>query len=395
MKGWNRYLLAIMVVVLLLTAACSRGIPQADYDKAKADLAAAQSQATNLGTQLATARASLDKATADLAQAKADAAKAKTDSDKAKADLATAQAGLQALQNNYNTAVAERDKARADLVPLRTDADKAKADLAAAQARVQKLESDLSLADAQVKQQQADIGSAKASLDAARADLATAQARVQKLETDLAQAGGGSTPGTLAAVQSYVKITDLAALDPYRQALGLKSSYQLTDVQMQDEMTRLVLASNDPILKALWEMGADQGSLVDFGNLAIVYDAIAVDSVVSGKGAPKVFPPASMAVNPSPTGQSLLQVKLSTVDGKPVSGVDVGLWYGVSPLDPPNAGVATTNALGVASFTVKDGVHWVDFNPDTYPTTLALSSGRLVLAAAGMTTQVELLVEPL
>jgi len=384
-----------MVVVLLVTGACSRGVSQtdydkvkADYDKARADLAAAQGQATDLGAQLVTAKASLDKAAADLTQAKAE-------SDKAKTDLATAQAGLQSLQNNYNTAVAERDKARADLVPLRTDADKAKADLAAAQARAQKAEGDLSLADAQVKQANANLAQATADRDKARTDLATAQARIQKLETDLAQAGGGSTPGALAAVQSYVKITDLAFLDSYRQALGLKSSYQLTDVQMRDEMTRLVDASSDPILKALWAMGAGEGPLDSFGALVLVYDSVAVDSIVSGKGAPKVFPPASMVVNPSPLGQSVLQVKLATLDGKPVSGVDVALWYGVSPLDPPNAGVAATNALGVASFTVKDGVHWIDFNPDTYPTNIALSSGRLVLAAPGVTTQVELVVQPL
>src|SRR3972149_3058137 len=128
MMGWKGVFLVTLALGLLMTAACSRGVPQAEYDKARADLAAAQGQTKGLETQLGPAKASLDKANADLAQAK-------SDSDKAKADLATAQARVQSLQNDYTSVVAERDRARNDLVQVRADSDKAKADLPAAPAR--------------------------------------------------------------------------------------------------------------------------------------------------------------------------------------------------------------------------------------------------------------------
>jgi len=400
MSWWRRVFSASIALALLLTAACSRGVPQADYDKAKADLATAQGQATDLGAQLASAKASLDKTNADLAQAK-------SDSDKAKADLATAQARVQTLQNDYNSAIADRDKAKADLVQLRADFDKAKADASAAQARAQKLESDLSLADAQVRQANANLAQATADRDKAKADLAqttadytkaradlqAALARVQSLESQLALAQGGQQlPGALATVQAYSKVTDLMFLDLYRQQLGLVPKYQYTDAQLRAEVTKAVAATNDPVLKALWDMGAAEGPLESFGTLMLVYDAAAVDSVLSGQGMPKVFPPTPMLVNPSTTGQTILRVKLVSTDGQPIPNVEVALWRGVSPLDPPNAGVAKTDASGIASFTVKEGVCWIDFNPDNPPTTFGLSSGRLVLVVPGMVTQVELLV---
>src|SRR3972149_5516245 len=126
--GWKRAFLVSLALGLLITGACSRGVPQADYDKARAALAAAQGQAKELETQLGSVKASLDKANADLAQAK-------SDSDKAKADLATAQARVQSLQNDYTSAIAERDRARNDLVQVRADCDKAQAILAAGPAR--------------------------------------------------------------------------------------------------------------------------------------------------------------------------------------------------------------------------------------------------------------------
>ena len=397
--GWKGVFLVSIALGLLMTAACTRGVSQTEYDKARADLATAQGQATDLGAQLASAKASLDKTNADLAQTRAE-------NDKVKADLTTAQARLQSLQNDYTSATAERDKARNDLVQVRADSDKVKADLAAAQARAQKLEGDLSLGLAQARDLQTELGSAKVSLDKARADLAqttadytkaradlqAAQARVQKLESDLALAQAGQKPGTLATVQAYSKVTDLMFLDLYRQELGLVPKYQYTDAQLRAEVTKAVAATNDPVLKALWDMGAAEGPLESFGTLMLVYDAAAVDSVLSGQGIPQVFPPTPMLVNPSTTGQTILRVKLVSTDGKPVPNVEVALWRGVSPLDPPNAGVAKTDASGIASFTVKEGVCWIDFNPDNPPTTFGISSGRLVLVVPGMVTQVEILV---
>jgi len=397
--GWKGVFLVSIALGLLMTAACTRGVSQTEYDKARADLATAQGQATDLGAQLASAKASLDKTNADLAQTRAE-------NDKVKADLTTAQARLQSLQNDYTSATAERDKARNDLVQVRADSDKVKADLAAAQARAQKLEGDLSLGLAQARDLQTELGSAKVSLDKARADLAqttadytkaradlqAAQARVQKLESDLALAQAGQKPGTLATVQAYSKVTDLMFLDLYRQELGLVPKYQYTDAQLRAEVTKAVAATNDPVLKALWDMGAAEGPLESFGTLMLVYDAVAGDSVLSGQGIPQVFPPTPMLVNPSTTGQTILRVKLVSTDGKPVPNVEVALWRGVSPLDPPNAGVAKTDASGIASFTVKEGVCWIDFNPDNPPTTFGISSGRLVLVVPGMVTQVEILV---
>ncbi|HJW88570.1 MAG TPA: hypothetical protein VJ565_03725, partial [Dehalococcoidia bacterium] len=78
--GWKRAFLVSLALGLLATAACSKGVSQTEYDRARADLATAQGQAKELETQLGPVKASLDKANADLAQAKAD-------SDKAKADL--------------------------------------------------------------------------------------------------------------------------------------------------------------------------------------------------------------------------------------------------------------------------------------------------------------------
>ena len=400
MKGWNGFLV-LAIVLGLLTAACSRGVSQTEYDKARADLATAQGQATDLGAQLVSAKASLDKANTDLAQAKAD-------SDKAKADLATAQArvqSLQSLQNDYTSAIAERDKARNDLVQVRADSDKAKADLAAAQAKAQKLEGDLSLSQAQARDLQAELGSAKTSLDKARADLAqttadytkartdlqAAQVRVQSLESQLALAQGGQgLPGSLATLQAYAKVTDLLFMDPYRQQLGLLSKYQFTEDQLRAEADKAVEASKDPVLKALWTMGMSEGPLESFGIIALVYHAIALNGIVSGEGTPSVFPPAPMAVSASPAGQTLLKVKLVATDGKPVPNMGMALWQNVSPLDPPNAGVARTDTSGIASFTVKEGVYWIDFSPDNPLTTLVISSGRMVLVVPGMVTQVEI-----
>jgi len=398
--GWKRVFLVCVALGLLATAACAKGAPQAEYDKVKADLATAQGQANELQTQLTSAKASLDKTSSDLTQVRAE-------SDRAKADLATAQTKVQSLQNDYTSAIAERDKARADLAQLRADYDKANTDLATAQARAQKLENDLSLADAQVRQANANLAQATADRDKARADLAqttadytkaradlqAALARVQRLENDLALAQGGQElPGALASVQAYSKVTDLMFLDLYRQELGLVPKYQYTDAQLRAEVTKAVAATNDPVLKALWDMGAAEGPLESFGTLMLVYDAVAVDSVLSGQGMPQVFPPTPMLVNPSTTGQTLLKIKLVSTDGKPVPNVEVALWRGVSPLDPPNAGVAKTDASGIASFTVKEGVCWIDFNPDNPPTTFGISSGRLVLVVPGMVTQVEILV---
>ncbi|MFH1483096.1 MAG: hypothetical protein ABIG98_02405, partial [Chloroflexota bacterium] len=277
--------------------------------------------------------------------------------------------------------------------------------LAAAQARAQKLESDLSLAQAQARDLQTELGSAKASLDKARADLAqtradydkvkadlaAAQARAQKLESDLALAQAGEKlPGTLTTIQSYAKITDLLFVDSYRQQLGLKPKYQYTEAELLAEVTKAVEASNDPVLKAIWNMGVSEGPLESFGVIMLVYHSIALNGILSGEGTPTVFPPAPMAVNPSPTGQTLLQVKLATTDGKPVPNMEMALWREVSPLDPPNAGVAKTDASGIASFTVKEGVYWIDFNPDNPLTAFSISSGRMVLVVPGMVTQVEI-----
>ncbi len=96
MKSWNGFLLLAIALGLLATAACTRGVSQTEYDKAKADLATAQGQAKELDTQLGSVKASLDKTNADLAQAKAD-------SDKAKTDLATAQG--QAKESVESTAI--------------------------------------------------------------------------------------------------------------------------------------------------------------------------------------------------------------------------------------------------------------------------------------------------
>ena len=104
MDWWRRVFSASIALALLLTAACSRGVPQADYDRLKADLAAAQGQATDLGVQLATAKASLDKATADLAQARAEADKAQTQA--------------KGLETQLNSSTASLDKASADMQKL-------------------------------------------------------------------------------------------------------------------------------------------------------------------------------------------------------------------------------------------------------------------------------------
>jgi len=399
-KGWNGFLLLAIFLGLLATAACSRGVSQTEYDKARADLATAQGQAKELETQLGSVKASLDKANADLAQAK-------SDSDKAKADLATAQARVQSLQNDYTSAIAERDRARNDLVQVRADSDKAKADLAAAQARAQKLEGDLSLGLAQARDLQTELGSAKTSLDKARADLAqttadytkaradlqAALARVQRLESDLALAQGGQAlPGSLATIQAYAKVTDLLFLDSFRQQLGLEPKYQYAEAELRAEAAKAVGASNDPVLKAIWLMGVTEGPLESFGAFMALYQAVALNGILSGEGTPAVFPPATMTVNPSPAGQTILQVKLVATDGKPVPNMGMALWRDVSLLERPDAGVAKTNASGISSFTVREGVYWIDFNPDNPLTTFIISSGRMVQVAPGMVTQVEILV---
>jgi outer membrane murein-binding lipoprotein Lpp len=364
-KGWNGFLLLATALGLLMTAACTKGVSQTEYDKVKTDLATAQASLQSLQNDYNSAMA---------------------DRDKARADLATAQARVQSLQNDYNSATADRDKARADL--------------ATAQARAQKLEGDLSLVQAQAKDLQTQLDSAKASLDMtktdydkAKTDLATAQARVQELENDLAltQASERLT-GSLGTFQCYAKVTDLLFVDSYRQGLGLEPEYKYTDAQLRAEVSKAVEASNDPLLQALWNMGATEGPLESFGVVMLVYDAVALNSVGSGEGTPAVFPPAPLAVNPSPTGQTLLQVKLVSVDGSPISSVEVALWRDASALDPPDAGVARTDASGIASFTVKEGAYWIDFNPANPPMDFTISSGRVVLVVPGMATQVEIAV---
>src|SRR3989304_2691972 len=220
MTGWERAFLVSLALGLLATAACSRGVPQAEYDKARADLATAQGQAKELETQLGSAKASLGKANADLAQAK-------------------------------------------------SDSDKAKADLAAALARAQKLEGDLSLGLAQARDLQTELGSAKTSLDKARADLAqttadytkaradlqAALARVQRLESDLALAQGGQAlPGSLATIQAYAKVTDLLFLDSFRQQLGLEPKSQYAEAELLAELANDAESLTDPVLKAIWLM---------------------------------------------------------------------------------------------------------------------------------------------
>jgi len=393
--GWKGVFLVSMALGLVVTAACARGVPQADYDKVKADLATVQGQANDLQTQLGSAKASLDKANSDLAQAKAD-------SDKAKTDLAQAQTRVQSLQTDNASAIAERDKARNDLLQVRADSDKAKADLAAAQARAQRLEGDLSLSTAQANDLQTQLGSAKASLDKAKADQVQAQAAYDKLNADYAKVradlqtaltlAGAQLPEALATVKSYAKIVDLLFLEAYRQQLGLEAKYQYADAELRAEVTKAVQAANDPVLTALWVMGANESLVQSFGVLMLIYEPIAVNSILGEGITPTVFPPAAMAVSPSPASQTLLQIKLVNTDGKPVPNMGMALWRDASPSDRPDGGVAKTDASGIASFTVKEGVYWTDFNPDNPLTTLELSSGRMVRVTPGMLTQVEIQV---
>jgi hypothetical protein len=364
MKRWKGVFPVGMALALLMTAACARGVSQTEYDKVKTDLAAAQASLQSLQNDYNSATADRDQVKVDLATAQArvqslqnDYNSATADGDKARADLATAQARVQSLQNDYNSTMADRDKARADL--------------ATAQARAQKLEGDLNLAQAQAKDLQTQLGSTKTSLDTTKADM-------QKLQ------------GLLTTAQNYTKIADLLFTDSYKQQLGLESKYQYTESKLQAEVTKAAEATNDPILKALWDATLLEGQADSFGVVMLIYQPIALNSIFNGEGIPVVFPPATTVVTPSPTGQTILQIKLVSTDGKPVSSVEVGLWREVTPPTPPDAGVATTDASGIGSFTVKGGLYWIDFNPDDPPAAFTLPSGRMVSVVAGMVTQVEI-----
>ena len=315
MDWWRKVFSASIALALLLTAACSRGMPQADYDRLKADLAAAQGQATDLGVQLASAKASLDKATAELAQARAEADKAQTQA--------------KGLETQLNSSTASLDKANADL---------------------------------------------------------------QKLQ------------GLLNAAQGYTKIADLSLMNGLVGAQLIITLPTRTPSELRAEFAKAVETISDPMLKAFWNQSSGQGVSQDLMFLAFVRQPAALNAILTGEPLPGACPPATTAVTPSPAGQTELQVKVLYPGNlrSPISNVEIGLWRADAqqttgsigffnrPSTPPDSGVAKTDASGVASFAVADGLYYVGLGPANAPGPGGIFIPRLVWVAAGMVTQVEI-----
>ena len=294
MRHWKLVLLVTMVLGLIGMLGCAKGVSQAEYDKAKADLATAQGQAKELETQLGSVKASLDKANADLAQAKA--------------------------------------------------------------------------------------------------DLATAQARVQKTEGDLVQTRMqlDKVQGTLNAVQPYAKFLDLL-LENQRQQIGLKPKYwQYSQEYVQAEVLKSLEATKDPTLKTLADRAfAEQGG-GQAGWMMWLYATAATTGILTGEGVPSAAIPSPPVFTASPTGETVIRVKLLQMDGKPIPNVEVDLWSEDAPPGPPNAGIKQTDASGVASFTVGPGNYRVDFNRSNFPPAFIVPSGGPVQAQKGMIAEVEI-----
>ncbi len=290
MKGW-RFLLPVILFILLLgmvgVAACSKGIPQEQYDRAKADLTAAQGQAQKL-----------------------------------QVDLTQAQAQVKSLQNDYNSAVASRDKASADLTQTRAQLDKVQ--------------------------------------------------------------------GTLNAALPYAKFLDLL-LENQRQQLGLKPKYwQYSQDYVQAEVLKSLEATKDPTLKTLADRAfAEQGG-GQAGWLMWLYTMAATTGILTGEGVPSAAIPSPPVFTASPTGETVIRVKLLQMDGKPIPNVEVDLWSENAPAGPPNAGIKQTDASGVASFTVGPGNYRADFNRSNFPPAFIAPSGGPIQAQKGMIAEVEI-----
>jgi len=68
------------------------------------------------------------------------------------------------------------------------------------------------------------------------------------------------------------------------------------------------------------------------------------------------------------TGETILKVTASTVDGMPVSNLEVDV--GKEPGPPPEGGKATTDENGTATFHVDPGSYYVYFNMNNFPSDL-------------------------
>ena len=77
-----------------------------------------------------------------------------------------------------------------------------------------------------------------------------------------------------------------------------------------------------------------------------------------------------------------LKVTITTQDGTVLSGIEVDLWTSGSTGEP-NAGVATTNLEGIATFTLAQGNYEIGFNSNNFPSVLAYPQKTPVTVTQG------------
>ena len=256
--------------------------------------------------------------------------------------------------------------------------DKVKTDLSAAQARAQKLESDLAQLQSQLQSLQKDYTSATADGDKASADLTQTRAHLDKVQ------------GTLNAVLPYAKFVDLL-LENQRQQIGLKPKYwQYSQEYVQAEALKSLEATKDPTLKTLADRAfADQGG-GQAGWVMWMYTMAATAGILTGEGVPPAAIPSLPVFTASPTGETVIRVRLLQMDGKPIPNVEVDLWSENAPAGPPNAGIKQTDASGFASFTVGPGNYRADFNRNNFPSAFIVPPGGPIQAQNGMIAEVEI-----
>ena len=256
--------------------------------------------------------------------------------------------------------------------------DKGKTDLSAAQARAQKLESDLAQVQSQLQSLQKDYTSATADGDKASADLTQTRAQLDKVQE------------TLNAALPYAKFLDLL-LENQRQQIGLKPKYwQYSQEYVQAEVLKSLEATKDPTLKTLADRAfADQGG-GQAGWLMWLYTMAATTGILTGEGVPSAAIPSPPVFAASPTGETVIRVKLLQMDGKSIPNVEVDLWSENAPAGPPNAGIKQTDASGVASFTVGPGNYRADFNRSNFPSAFIVPPGGPIQAQNGMIAEVEI-----
>lgn len=91
------------------------------------------------------------------------------------------------------------------------------------------------------------------------------------------------------------------------------------------------------------------------------------------------------------SGQAKLEVKLLTVNGLPLSDVEIDL--GKQPGPPAKGGVALTNEKGIATFNIQPGDYVIFFNSNSFPQNMMIPELVRVAVNDGVLNEKTLIIK--